>query len=65
MGQAVLMTHEIGSNKYVPYGFFANEDKEQLQLPETDAVEIAKFRNANRNYKVGRTGLYCSHSISD
>ena len=46
MGQAVLMTHEIGGNKFVPYGFFANEDKEQLQLPETDPAEIAKFRDA-------------------
>ncbi len=42
MGQAVLMTHEIGGNKFVPYGFYANEDNEQLQLPKTDPVEIAK-----------------------
>jgi hypothetical protein len=46
MGEAVLMTHTIGANKFVPYGFFANEDAEELQLPETDLAAIEQFRSA-------------------
>ena len=44
MGEAVVATHSIGDRKFVPYGFYANEAADQLQLPETNPVGIEQFR---------------------
>jgi hypothetical protein len=57
MGEAVLMTHNIGARKFVPYGFLANQDAEELQLPETDLTAIETFRSACGLTRTVESGL--------
>lgn len=43
MGQSVLTNHEIGEDRFYWYGYYANRDEKQFQLPETDLEEISRF----------------------
>ena len=43
MGQSVLKNHEIDEKKFYWYGYYANRDDKQFQLPETDQDAVEKF----------------------
>lgn len=44
MGQSVLKIHTASGNRYCPYGFFANTDKDEFQRPFDDADVLHRFR---------------------
>ncbi len=46
MGQSVLEYHRVGSQDYVPQGFFAEHRPDDFQLPVTDAATIKRFAGA-------------------
>ena len=57
MGEAVLTTHPLGDKKFVPYGFFANEDPDLLQLPETNLSDIGNFCAASGITRTSQPGF--------
>lgn len=57
MGQAVLTTHEIESRRYDSHGFYCRLGSTPMQLPITDAQEIARFTQACGLRRSGECGL--------
>jgi hypothetical protein len=57
MGQSVLKTHVMSGVKYAPHIFFGRVGSKKLQLPETELVEIEKFRSAFGITRLDEPGL--------
>jgi hypothetical protein len=58
MGQAVLTTHTTtDGTRYDSHGFFAERGEDDLQLPITNAAEIAAFQSATKVTRNGQAGL--------
>ena len=57
MGEAVLSNHKIGNQRYVPYGFFANEGAEGIQLPCHEPQEVARYVEAFGIQRKAEPGL--------
>jgi len=57
MGEAVLTTHEIAEETFNPYGFYANVGPQNIQVPETQAAEIARFAQAVGLQRIDEAGF--------
>ena len=58
MGQAVLTTHELdGAKRFDSHGFYAVAGDDEIQLPLTNSVEVAEFREACRLTRTNEPGL--------
>lgn len=57
MGQTVLEYHQVGSQDYVPQGFFASHRQDDFQLPVTDAETIKRFSAAVGFTRTNEPGL--------
>lgn len=57
MGQTVLKHHEIGTDRFVPFGFYSTLGHDGLQLPITDATQIARFSQAVGFRRTNEPGL--------
>lgn len=57
MGQTVLKHHEIGTDRFVPFGFYSTLGQDGLQLPITEAAQIERFSQAVGFRRTNEPGL--------